>query len=147
MHNSISKERKSRCYFCFLVQQGLTLLPFPEGRSVAFISKFSFNECEMNKVAGELNLASRVAAESTRCLRTGLDFDILCWIHRGIERTHVCWNFSGFVDTQLGTDSAGSPYCQWWQQSCIWPWANTHACWVCCLDAADEGRSSTGWNI
>lgn len=61
-----------------LLQQGLPLLPFPEGRRVAFISKFSFNECKMNKVAGEPNLVSKAAPESTSCLRTALDFDILC---------------------------------------------------------------------
>jgi len=61
-----------------LLQQGLPLLPFPEGKRVTFISKFSFNECKMNKVAGEANLGSRAAAESTRCVRRVVGFDILC---------------------------------------------------------------------
>lgn len=61
-----------------LLQQGLSLLPFPEGRRVAFNSIFRFNECKMNKTAGEPNLVSRAAAESTRCLSTVLGCDFLC---------------------------------------------------------------------
>lgn len=121
-------------------------LPFPEGRRVAFNSKFSFNEHKMNEVAGELNLVNRAAAERARCLRAVMDPDFPCWIHRSIKRTQVCWILSGFVDTWLGTKQAGSPHCQRWQQSTIWPWANTHACWLWCSDVVYEGRNSTGWH-
>lgn len=53
-------------------------LPFPEGRRVAFYSKFSFNEHKMNEVAGELNLVNRAAAERARCLRAVKDPDFPC---------------------------------------------------------------------
>lgn len=67
-------------------------------------SKFGFNECKINKVAGEHNLVNRAAAESTSCWHTAMDSDFLQRIHRSITRpqteTSVVWWGYGWVWTR-----------------------------------------------
>jgi len=79
-NTSVLKERSSRCYFCLLTACCSKDSPttFPRGQqSCLQFSKFSFNECKMNKVAGELNPVNRAAAQSASCLRTVMGSDFL----------------------------------------------------------------------